>query len=130
MAHYVNNKDLYTDIVLYQKYLADGDVSSRGYKEVYERIFIAMELIAKNFQNKSNLRNYSYDWLYDMRLDAVINCITKLENFNTTYTNPFAYYTQIAKNSIKNFIRENKRYEETHIGVDFYDAMRGGDDHE
>jgi len=54
--------------------------------------------IATGFSNKPNFSAYS--WKEEMISDAVLNMVKYIDNFDGSKTNnPFAYFTQYAKNS-------------------------------
>jgi DNA-directed RNA polymerase specialized sigma24 family protein len=77
---------------------------------------------------KPNFSNYTYK--DEFISDAIIDCLSAVENFDANKTNnPFAYFTQIAWNAFVRRIHKehkqtyikHKNYEQLFIINDFYD---------
>src|SRR6478735_5916088 len=94
MAHYVNNKTLYEEMVkhiaAYKKAAEEGKESPR----VSEYIGQCISLIANKLSTNRSFCGYSYR--EDMIGDGIETCLRYLHNFDPNKTkNPFAYFTQI-----------------------------------
>mgnify|MGYP000076395661 CR=1 FL=1 len=126
---YVKNKDLYNNIKEYNSLLDTTDLMLQlRKKKLFESIFCSMRLIATNYLNRGNLRNYSKMWKEDMIGDASLICMEKLYKFDTKYENPFAYFTSVCVNSFKTYLKVNNRYADLNVSVDFYSNLGGVDE--
>ena len=97
-GYYVKNKDLIVEVI---KFKEDGVAS-----EELGQMLIA---IATKLSTKGNFM--SYTWRQDMISEAVLTCIKYLKNFNPDKSqNPFAYITQICKNSFKAYIKSQNKH--------------------
>ena len=97
-GYYVKNKDLIVEVI---KFKEDGVAS-----EELGQMLIA---IATKLSTKGNFSNYT--WRQDMISEAVLTCIKYLKNFNPEKSqNPFAYITQICKNSFKAYIKSQNKH--------------------
>jgi len=97
-GYYVKNKDLIVEVI---KFKEDGVAS-----EELGQMLIA---IATKLSTKGNFSNYT--WRQDMISEAVLTCIKYLKNFNPEKSqNPFAYITQICKNSFKAYIKGQNKH--------------------
>lgn len=99
---------------------------SKGFKLIHEHIASDFHKIAQNYTNKYNLRNYDEDTLMDIWQECTTNMLSKLklEKFNAElYMNPFAYFTQIAKNTIVHEIKQNKKHWDNTAPCDFDDTL-------
>ena len=94
--NYVNNKDFYESIIKYKKELIE-----KPEKKVPDYIGICINQICNRLSSKPNFSGYTFR--DEMISDALENCFYALPKFNPERTNnPFAYFTQVAKNA---FIR-------------------------
>ena len=90
ITHYVNNKELYTVLVKYNKAKEQVDLV-----RIPEYVGKCILLIAQRLASRGNFINYSYK--DEMISDAIENCLAAVDNFDVDkYNNPHAYFTQIA----------------------------------
>lgn len=91
--HYVNNKDFYEAIIAYkEKLLENPELRVPNY------IGVCVNQICNRLSTKPNFIGYS--WRDEMVADAIENCMYALPKFDPAKTNnPFAYFTQVAKNA-------------------------------
>lgn len=130
--NYVSNVKLLEHLIEYKyqkdRALAGGTTLPR----IPEYIGECLLKIAKNLAHKPNFNGYTYK--DDMIGDAILNCVTYLDNFNPEKTkNPFAYFTQIIYYAFLRKIEGEKK--QTYIkckvmeNVDFTDFnLQIGDD--
>ncbi len=87
MAHYLNNKDLYNEVVKCKK---EGVIS----KELFDMFMLMIDNISTKFRYQDeSIRE-------DLKQDAILNLLEKWIMFDENkYTNAFAYYTQLIKHS-------------------------------
>jgi DNA-directed RNA polymerase specialized sigma24 family protein len=91
--NYVSNSELLIEIGEYQ----ESDVMSEKLGEYLLRI-------ADQYSSKGSFSGYT--WREDMVGEAVLTCVKYLKNFNREKSNnPFAYITQICRNSFVNYIK-------------------------
>src|ERR1700739_2701135 len=108
-VHYVNNKQLHaTFLEYYNKRLANESAGLPPPK-IPNYIGEAFMLICTKLAFKFNFINYSYR--DEMIGDAIENCVMAVNGFDPVrFSNPFAYYTQIAWNAfIRRIEREKKQ---------------------
>ena len=97
-GYYVKNKDLIVEVI---KFKEDGVAS--------EELGQMLLAIATKLSTKGNFAGYT--WRQDMISEAVLTCIKYLRNFKPEKSqNPFAYVTQICKNSFKAYIKKQKTH--------------------
>ena len=108
MAHYVNNKSLYTEMVKYrQKYMESLETGEQR-PRVPEYVGVCIYQIATRLATKPNFYNYSYK--DEMISDGIENCINYIHNFDPEKsTNPFAYFTQIIFYAFLRRIQKEKK---------------------
>ena len=106
--NYINNKDLYENMVAYRVILLQAEEEGIQRPQVPNYIGKAIDLICKNLAKKPNFSGYTYK--EDMIGDAMIDCISAVSNFDPNKTNnPFAYFTQIAWNAFIRRIHKEKK---------------------
>ena len=92
--HYVDNKKLYAEMVIYLDAVKEAEESDSGRPRVPEYIGECLLKISTRLSTKPNFINYTYR--DEMISDGIENCINYIGNFNPEKsTNPFAYFTQI-----------------------------------
>ena len=105
--HYVNNRDFYESIKAYKTKLTENENA-----KVPDYIGICIQQIATRLSTKPNFIGYSYR--DEMISDAIENCMYALPKFNPERTNnPFAYFTQVAKNAFLRRISIEKKEQYT-----------------
>jgi len=96
-THYVDNKKLYTEMIVYLNKL--NEAKEQGLKDkdlprIPEYVGKTIYLIATRLATKPNFAGYSYK--DEMISDGIENCLTYLHNFDPDKSkNPFAYFTTI-----------------------------------
>ncbi len=110
--HYINNREFHELLVEYEK------TKSR---KIYNKIGKVFLLLATNFMNKPKYINRTEDRKDEMISDAVY-CMTKyMKNYRTNvgeYPNPFAYFTQFAKNAFLQHMQKCNKKKEMFISLD------------
>lgn len=91
---YVNNTELLNELKKYKRQINSAKREGRERPKIPEPIGKAIVDIANNLAKMPAFSGYSFR--DDMIGDAIINCITYIDNFNTKKSlNPFSYFTQI-----------------------------------
>lgn len=105
--NYVNNRDFYESIKDYKNKLKDNPNT-----KVPTYIGICIQQICTRYSTKPNFIGYSYR--DEMIGDAIENCMYALPKFDPEKTsNPFAYFTQVAKNAFLRRIMLEKKEQYT-----------------
>jgi hypothetical protein len=103
--HYVNNKELYEEMVRWKDSCREAEQTLPATKYIGESILE----IAKRLATKPNFSNYTYK--EEMIMDGVENCLLYMHNFDTEkYKNPFAYFTQIIYYAFLRRIQKEKKH--------------------
>jgi hypothetical protein len=102
--HYVNNRELYSNIVAYQKACREARETGSPIPVMPDSIGIAFMSIATR---RSSTKNFSgYFFRDEMILNAVEECIRRIHSFNPEKSqNPFTYFTTVAS---RVFLRQIK----------------------
>jgi hypothetical protein len=125
---YISNKKLYQAIISYKSVVDISVQNSVDKPQITNYIGECILLICNNLAKKPNFSNYTYK--DEFISDAIIDCLSAVENFDANKTNnPFAYFTQIAWNAFVRRIHKehkqtyikHKNYEQLFIINDFYD---------
>lgn len=105
---YVDNAKLYQELVDYKKKREDAENSGRKKPKLPDYIGEAILKIASRLSYRPNFANYSYR--EEMVSDAVLNCITYIDNFDPDLSkSPFGYLTQICWFSFVRIINKEKK---------------------
>lgn len=108
MAHYVNNKSLYTEMVKYRQRYLESVENGEQRPRIPEYVGLCIYQIATRLATKPNFYNYSYK--DEMISDGIENCINYIHNFDPDKsTNPFAYFTQIIYYAFLRRIQKEKK---------------------
>ena len=110
MAIYVNNAEFYALLVEYNE---------TGSRKAYNEIGKIFLLIAQRMLNKPSFLNRTDDRKQEMVSDATMLCVRYIKSFNTKYTNPFAYFSQIAYNSFRNYVNLEKEHAELFTSIEY-----------
>lgn len=111
--NYINNKDMHDALVEYKDRVTKALETNTVKPRIPNYLGECFYKIATRFASKPSFASYS--WKEEMIGDAVMNMIQYIDNYNTEYKNPFAYFTQYARNA---FIRRiNKEKHEQEIKV-------------
>lgn len=107
MTVYVDNVELYNNIVLWKAELSDNPAT-----RIPDSIGLAIMNIANGFTNYWRFSRYTESWKELMVGDAVETCIKYLKSFDTDkYNNPHAYLTMICARCFIQRIRIEKKRE-------------------
>ena len=105
---YVDNQQLYDALVDYRKKAKDNENSGRKKPKLPDYIGECILKIASRLSYRPNFANYPYR--EEMVSDAVLNCITYIDNFDPKKsTSPFGYLTQICWFSFVRIINKEKK---------------------
>ena len=107
-ADYVSNQELYDALVDYRKKCDDAENAGRKQPKLPDFIGECILKIASRLSYRPNFANYPYR--EEMVSDAVLNCITYIDNFDPSKsTSPFGYLTQICWFSFVRIINKEKK---------------------
>jgi hypothetical protein len=107
-ADYVDNQALYNALVEYKKKLTESENNGRKKPKLPDYIGECILKIASRLSYRPNFANYHYR--EEMVSDAVLNCITYIDNFDPKLsTSPFGYLTQICWFSFVRIINKEKK---------------------
>jgi hypothetical protein len=107
-ADYVSNQELYDALVEYKKKVSDAENAGRKKPKLPDFIGECILKIASRLSYRPNFANYPYR--EEMVSDAVLNCITYIDNFDPSKSNsPFGYLTQVCWFSFVRIINKEKR---------------------
>jgi hypothetical protein len=107
-ADYVSNQDLYNSLVEYSKKVKESENAGKKKPKLPDFIGECILKIASRLSYRPNFANYPYR--EEMVSDAVLNCITYIDNFDPSKsTSPFGYLTQICWFSFVRIINKEKR---------------------
>lgn len=109
-GHYVNNKELLEELREYHSYKQECLSKDQPIPPLTNKIGLAIMQIANRRCNSVNYRNYTNAWLEEMIGNAIVTCTLRGHNFDPEKSdNPFAYFTQICDNAIKEQLKREKR---------------------
>ena len=107
-ADYVSNQDLLDALVDYKKKKEEAEDAGRKKPKLPDFIGECVLKIASRLSYRPNFANYPYR--EEMVSDAVLNCITYIDNFDPSKSSsPFGYLTQICWFSFVRIINKEKR---------------------
>jgi hypothetical protein len=107
-ADYVSNQDLLDALIEYKKKKDDLESAGRKKPKLPDFIGECILKIASRLSYRPNFANYPYR--EEMVSDAVLNCITYIDNFDPAKSSsPFGYLTQICWFSFVRIINKEKR---------------------
>ncbi len=107
-ADYVDNRQLYDALVEYRKKCNETENAGRKQPKLPDFIGECILKIATRLSYRPNFANYPYR--EEMVSDAVLNCITYIDNFDPSKsTSPFGYLTQICWFSFVRIINREKK---------------------
>ena len=123
-SNYVNNKELYKELCKYHDHKMDCLEKGKDIPPLTNKIGEAILQIATRRCNSWMYRGYTNNWKEEMIGNAVIAATLRGHNFDPSKSeNPFAYFTQICDNAIKEQLKREKR--EMYIRYKSYDNARG-----
>lgn len=107
-ADYVSNQDLLNALIEYKNKREDAENAGRKKPKLPDFIGECILKIASRLSYRPNFANYPYR--EEMVSDAVLNCITYIDNFDPSKSNsPFGYLTQVCWFSFVRIINKEKR---------------------
>ena len=107
-ADYVSNQDLLDALIIHKTKTQEADNLGRKKPKLPDYIGECILKIATRLSFRPNFANYHYR--EEMVSDAVLNCITYVDNFDPTKSSsPFGYLTQICWFSFVRIINKEKR---------------------
>ena len=119
-VYYIDNKKFYAEMKKYIDACKEAKAEGKEVPIVPNYIADCFIKIATKLSTKHQFIGYTYR--QDMISDAIENCIRYVKSFNPEKTdNPFAYFTQFAKNSFLH--RINKERQEQYIKAKSMDNM-------
>lgn len=122
--HYINNKEFYNELYEYHLHKLDCLEKGKDIPPLTNKIGKAILQIATRRCNSHNYRGYSENWKEEMIANAVTLASLRGHNFDPiNYSNPFAYFTQICDNGIKEQLKKEKT--ELYFKYKMIDNARG-----
>jgi hypothetical protein len=121
--NYINNKEFYAELCVYHEKKLKALENNEPIPPLSNKIGAAIIQIATRRCNSSMYRGYSNNWKDEMIGNAIMVATLLGHNFDPYYTNPFAYFTQICDNAIKQQLKSEKR--ELYIRYKSIDNVRG-----
>lgn len=119
MARYLNNNDMYNHICEYKK---------NKTRSSYEHLGKMILLIATKAINMHRFISYTDDRKSEMVSDACFMMLKKIEKFDETkYTNPLAYFTEMAKNAYKACADGYRRRDKVFTNLSFIENYEKGE---
>ena len=80
-------------------------------------------LIANGLLKQPKFINYDYYRKSEMISDATFFMVNYVDRYDTTRTNPFAYFTQIAFNAFLQSINKNNKRNENFTSISYIENM-------
>lgn len=118
--YYVNNKEFLRLLTEHKQ------VENKKNWEELGKIFLK---IATRYLNKPSFIQYSIDWKQDMITESIYLMVLRWKSFDETrYDNPFAYFTEIAKNAVNKFLGDKNEEAQLISKFNFIDSL--GEDEE
>jgi DNA-directed RNA polymerase specialized sigma24 family protein len=110
MSNYIEQKDLYNELVKYVEQFAyyKEDKGNRRRPAVSNELGVMVEEISRNLAKKGNFAGYT--WKEDMIQDGCLACVLYMHNYKPEYLNPFGYITSICARAFINHIKKQKKH--------------------
>lgn len=123
-SNYVNNKEFYEELCKYHDYKMECLEAGKDIPPLTEKIGRAIIQIATRRCNSRMYRGYTNNWKEEMICNAITSATLRGHNFDPQKSsNPFAYFTQICDNAIKEQLKAEKK--QMYIRYKSYDNVRG-----
>ncbi len=91
---YLNKREMFTAIVKYKTLCADADEAERERPRIPEYLGGCFMMIARGIGSKRNFAGYQF--IEDMIMDSVENCLMALNSFDPDKSdNPYGYFTKV-----------------------------------
>lgn len=100
---YVNNKEFLQHLVERKSLTNNKFEQYKNEKYIGEQII----KICNKYASKFNFSRYTYR--DEMVSEGIIACTKAIDNYNTSYENPLAYFTMIAHNAFIQYITREKK---------------------
>jgi DNA-directed RNA polymerase specialized sigma24 family protein len=110
MAEYIDRKEFYKLLKEYRKTKS---------KLTYNKIGKCFLLISQNFLNKCSFINYTPDRKEEMISDAVYYMCRYIDKYDLKKTNPFAYFTTIAKNAFLQYLNDQNKNSDMFTSLEY-----------
>lgn len=118
--YYVDNKEFLRLLTVHKQ------IENKKNWEELGRIFLK---IATRYLNKPSFIQYSIDWKQDMVTESIYLMVLRWRSFDETrYDNPFAYFTEIAKNAVNKYLGDRNEDAKFISKLQYIDAL--GDEDE
>lgn len=116
-------KEFYVDNVEFLRLITEHKQNPDSKKwEALGRIFLK---IATRYLNKPSFIGYSYDRKQDMVTESTYLMVLRWKSFDETrYDNPFAYFTEIAKNACNKYLGD-RNYDDEYVSKVQYVELLG-----
>lgn len=121
---YVNNKELYKELKEYHAYKMECLAKGEDIPPLTNKIGVAIMQIAERRCGSRMYKGYTNNWKEEMISNAVVHATLRGHNFDPEKSdNPFAYFTQICDNAIKEQLKREKK--QLYIRYKSIDNARG-----
>ncbi len=121
---YINNRELYEEMVKYHQRKMDAIENGKPVPPLNNVVGKAIIQIATRRCNSRMYVGYTNNWKEEMISNAITLATIHGHNFNPAKSeNPFAYFTQICDNAIKEQLKKEKR--QLYIRYKVMDQARG-----
>jgi hypothetical protein len=113
--YYVDNKEFLRLLTEHKK-----EEKKKNWEEI-GKIFLK---IATRYLNKPSFIQYSIDWKQDMVTESIYLMVLRWKSFDETrYDNPFAYFTEIAKNAVNKYLDDRTEDAKFVSKIQFIDVL-------
>jgi len=108
--NYINNKEFYEELCKYHQHKMECLERGESIPPLTDKIGRAIIQIATRRCNSRNYIGYTNNWKEEMISNAITLATLRGHNFDPNKsTNPFAYFTQICDNAIKEQLNAEKK---------------------
>jgi len=122
--NYINNKEFYEELVKYHEHKNQCLLEDKPIPPLTNKIGEAIIQIATRRCNSRMYVGYSRNWKEEMIANAILVATIRGHNFNPEKSqNPFAYFTQICDNAIKEQLKKEKS--ELYVRYKSFEDVRG-----
>lgn len=122
--NYINNKEFYAELCKYHEYKMECLERGDPIPPLTNKIGEAIIQIATRRCNSRSYAGYTNNWKEEMISNAITLATLRGHNFDPNKSNnPFAYFTQICDNAIKEQLKAEKK--QLYIRYKSYDNTRG-----
>jgi len=122
--NYINNKEFYEELCKYHEYKMECLERGDPIPPLTNKIGAAIIQIATRRCNSRNYVGYTNNWKEEMISNAITLATLRGHNFDPNKSNnPFAYFTQVCDNAIKEQLKAEKR--QLYIRYKSIDTVRG-----